>query len=60
MAESPMLDLLAHEAAAIRWLTDAALAEFLTDVERIGWDEARHTLKRHRQRGRTWGGEWCA
>jgi hypothetical protein len=46
MASSPLIDLLAHEANAIRWLDNEALAEFLTDLERDGWEWTRHTLKR--------------
>jgi hypothetical protein len=42
MASSPLIDLLAHEANAIRWLDNEALAEFLTDLERDGWEWTRH------------------
>jgi hypothetical protein len=58
MASAPLIDLLAHEANAIRWLDNDALAEFLTDLERDGWEWTRHTLKRYRQKQQTLGEEW--
>jgi hypothetical protein len=58
MADSPLVDLLADEANAIRWLDNVALAEFLTDVEQIGFEEARHRLKRFRQKQQTLGEDW--
>jgi hypothetical protein len=58
MASSPLIDLLAYEANAIRWLDNAALAEFLTDIEELGWEQARHTLARYRQKKQAWGEEW--
>jgi hypothetical protein len=58
MADSPLVDLLAYEANAIRWLDNAALAEFLTDVEQIGFEEARHRLKRFRQKQQSLGEDW--
>lgn len=58
MASSPLIDLLAFEANAIRWLDNAALAELLTDVERDGWEYARHTLKGYRQKQQTVGEDW--
>jgi hypothetical protein len=49
MASAPLVDVLASEAAAIRDLHRDDLAEFLTEVDREGWEYARITLVRYRK-----------
>jgi hypothetical protein len=56
MASALLVDVLASEAATIRQMHRAELAEFLTDVNREGWG-----LRPERMaHGAAWQGPWMA